>query len=333
MPTTKLLHDRAVVHRVWLGRYSNWLLRRVVAQLARVDADVVAKVASSRGTTQAAQATLLAGLRAVQEAGWALIAERVTEGLEGLAGVENDFQRQLLAMAMGQLGIDLGGEAVALVNVIAAVKARPFQGKLLREWLKDAEDASVRRVREAIRQGFAESETIDQMVRRLRGTQKAGYKDGILDISRRGAEALVRTAVTHTANVAAHENYRAAGSVVEGVEWVSTLDGRTTLICAGRDGKVFPLESGPRPPAHIACRSTTIPRLAGMTPFKRTTYQDWIAGLPAKTQQEILGPSRYALFAKGGVRLDKFVDNYGHTLNLDQLRRKDADAFALAGID
>ena len=49
--------------------------------------------------------------------------------------------------------------------------------------------------------------------------------------------------------------------MIKGVAWVSTLDGRTSPICQARDGIVFPVSSGPRPPAHPNCRSTTAPVL------------------------------------------------------------------------
>lgn len=327
MPTAQQLHDRAVVHRVWLGRYSNGFVRRVLAQLSRVEDDVLTRVATSRGTTQAALSTLLASVQAVQTDGWGLVAKVVEADVAGLTGAELAFQGNLMALGASQVGVALTESTLSVANVVAAVKARPFQGKLLREWLADFDDASKRRVREAIRQGFAENESIDQIVRRLRGTNAV---PGVLAKNRLGAEAMVRTAVTHTANTAAHETYRAAEDLLDGVEWVSTLDSRTTIICAKLDGKVFPLDKGPRPPAHINCRSTTIARLKGMAPFKRTTYADWIKSQPVAIQNEVLGVKRATLLRSGRMKLDRFVDNHGHVLTLDELRRKDAAAFAEA---
>ena len=61
----------------------------------------------------------------------------------------------------------------------------------------------------AIRLGWAEGETIDQITRRIRGSRKLQYKDGILEKSRREIEALVRTAINHTSNVARNSLYQA----------------------------------------------------------------------------------------------------------------------------
>lgn len=336
---TKGVHDAAVLHRVALGRYSNSQVRRIVALLNRVDADVVGQLASANITRRADLEALLDQIRGMQQAGWNRIGGEMTVAMTDLGGVEAQFQSALVRHAAEGMAIsvELGAGPLTAAQVYAAAAARPFQGKILREWLNDAEAASARRVREAIRQGYAESETIDQMVRRIRGTRAAGYSDGVLEISRRGAETMVRTAITHISAVAAEETYRTVNdgresALIIGVEWVSTLDNRTSLICASRDGEVFPIGKGPRPPAHPNCRSTTIPRLRGMPAFGRTTYGDWIKTIPLSMQVEILGASRAKLLREGKLPVDRFVDDKGHVLTLEQLRARDAGAFAKAGL-
>jgi SPP1 gp7 family putative phage head morphogenesis protein len=328
--TAKQLHDRAVLHRVWLGRYSNGMLRRVLTQLQAVEQDVLGRVEANRGTSQAALQTLLADVRGMQVAAQAGVAGLLESDLAGLGGSEVLFQQQLMIGGAAEVGVTLTEPALSVVNVVAAAKARPFQGRLLRDWIGGFDESSQRRVREAITLGFTENESIDAIVRRLRGTQRAGYADGVLAINRRGAEALVRTAVTHMANTAAQLTYDAAGPLVVGVEWVSTLDSRTTKLCASRDGRVYPVDSGPRPPAHINCRSTTIPRLRGMAAFQRTTYEAWLRDQPAHVQNEVLGVKGGQLFRTGRLALKGFVDSAGNELTLEQLRRRDASLFAQA---
>ncbi len=239
-----------------------------------------------------------------------------------------------------------------MAEVYAATMARPFSGRLLKEWVADLEAGTFTRLRDAVRMGVLEGQTIDQIVQRVKGTRAMGYKDGILETSRRGAEALVRTAVSHTVNVARDKVYQANDSLIKGVQWVSTLDGRTSSICQSRDGKVFPLNSGPRPPAHINCRSSTAPVLKSWVDLgvdakefpegsrasmngqvaESETYQTWLQKQPASFQDDILGPSRGKLFREGGMTLDRFVDRNGASLTLDQLRSKDAAAFKAAGV-
>ena len=39
---------------------------------------------------------------------------------------------------------------------------------------------------------------------------------------------------------------------------VATLDSRTSSVCRSLDGRVFPVDSGPRPPFHINCRTSFV---------------------------------------------------------------------------
>lgn len=338
MPTVyERIHDLAVTHRVGLGRYSTWLVRRVLGQLARIDADLVARLQASDLTEngRARLAEILAAIQNIQAQGWASITQRTEADLDALTHAEADFGFHMVRLAQAAPRSSAFIAAPPLSQVVAAVRSRPFQGKVLRDWLVDAEAASRRRVREAITQGVIEGETVDQMVRRIRGTKAARYQDGILDISRRGAEAMVRTSVTHVASAAHEEVYRQNADVVKGVIWTSTLDSRTTMVCMARSEKVYPIDKGPRPPAHVNCRSTTRPLIApipGVAPYTAESYADWLRRQPAETQDDILGPARGALFRNGGLNVDKFVDRAGHTLTLEQLRAKDAEAFRKAGL-
>jgi len=82
-----------------------------------------------------------------------------------------------------------------------------------------------------------------------------------MDISRRHATTVTRTAVNHVSNFARDAVYQENADVVKGVRYVATLDARTTQICASLDGRVFEVGQGERPPLHMQCRSTTVPVL------------------------------------------------------------------------
>lgn len=334
MPTAQALHDQAVVHRAGLNRYSNALVRSVIALLNRTDADIVARISRDDLTDfqDYRWRTLLSEVRHMQAEAWVTLGETFTGHLDDLAGAEADFSRRLVEVGAGLVNVELQSMRLSTDIVIAAVKARPFSGRLLSEWLADTEDAAANRVRNAIRMGAVEGQTVDEIVRRIRGTKAARYQDGILEINRRAAESMVRTAVTHVASTAAQETYAEAGDLIEGIEWVSTLDSRTSKTCAGLDGQVFPLDKGPRPPAHIGCRSTTIPRIKGLEPFERTTFEAWLKGQPRGVQDDVLGPTRVDLWLRGRLDLSKMVDDRGEVLTLDELRQRDAAAFKRAGL-
>jgi len=72
--------------------------------------------------------------------------------------------------------------------------------------------------------------------------------------------------------------------------------------------------------------------LTGRAPA-RTSYQTWLTGQPAAFQNDILGPTRGALFRRGGLTLDKYVTFDGTELTLAQLATRHTDAFLRAGLD
>ena len=87
--------------------------------------------------------------------------------------------------------------AVSAEQIYAAALARPFQGVLLKNVWSDLDASKIKRVRQAIAQGFVEGKTTEQIIRELRGTRAKGYADGIIERDRRDVEAVVRTALGH----------------------------------------------------------------------------------------------------------------------------------------
>ena len=81
-------------------------------------------------------------------------------------------------------------------------------------------------------QGYVEGQTTDQIVRNIRDVSEGR--------SRRAAETAVRTALAHTSNIARNESYRRNKRVIKAIEWVATLDNRTTAVCRARDGMTYP---------------------------------------------------------------------------------------------
>jgi hypothetical protein len=57
---------------------------------------------------------------------------------------------------------------------------------------------------------------------------------------------------------------------------------------------------------------------------KDVTYQEWLRRQPPEFQDDVLGPTRAQLFRDGDVSLDRFVDESGEQLTLDQLRIRES---------
>lgn len=345
------LADAGVRHQVGLMRLKNATVRKILNLLARMDARIVARLTAEDLTDlgRQRQEEMLAAIRRIVAEGHEVLYDEALADHLALATYEGEFQERAIR---GALPVVLDTITPSAAQLYAAVQSRPFQGKILREWYAELEEGSQRRLRDTIRMGWTEGRTTDQMIRDVRGTRKLGYKDGVLEINRRSAEAVVRTAVNHTANAARSELYRQNANVIKGVQWVSTLDSRTTPICQARDGNVYPVDKGPRPPAHWNCRSTTVPVLkswkelgidlkeapAGTRASMNgqvagdLTYGEWLRRQSAEFQDEVLGKTKGALFRRGGLDVKAFVNNRGDEYTLDELRRREAEAFEKAGL-
>lgn len=333
-----------------LERYKRGQVLRVLEMLARVEEDVVEQLnrmdpTAVRESYRGARLTrLLAALQERIEQYGDMLEKAVLPEFQQLAVDEGKFGVHLLS-DLPPVALDVITPSATLLK--AAATSRPFEGRLLREWVREHPAAVRMRLRNAIRQGVSQGETIDQIVRRIRGTKAGAFKDGVMEVNRRGAEAMVRTAVSHTVNAARTATYVENADIVKGVQWIATLDGRTSQTCISLDGKVFPVSSGPRPPAHVNCRSSTIPVLKswkelgiplGEAPTGTRAsmdgqvagdlrYADWLKGRSREFQDEVLGKTRADLWRSGEIPMEKFVDYSGRAYTLSELRRRYPQAF------
>lgn len=352
------LLDEFLRHAVYVERFKAGQLQSLRAFLDELMADVssilgqrLSDVKTSGTVNTKRLQALLLDLEKISNDVSEKLRETVTQQMKDLAIYEHGWT---LATLQATIPVIVDFTTVAPAQLWAAVNARPFEGREFQQWFKDYSIAQANRITQQVRIGVIEGETIDQTMRRIRGTQAAGYKDGIIHgINRRGAEALVRTTVNHVVTMARQATFDSNTEVVAAVTWRSTLDGRTSEICQARDGKVFPVDSGPRPPAHPNCRSTIVPvvktwkqlgidlaeapegtraSLNGQVPASET-YQTWLSRQPVAFQNDVLGKTKGILFRKGELQLDKFVDmGTGRAYTLEELRRKHPDVFKKAGL-
>jgi hypothetical protein len=124
--------------------------------------------------------------------------------------------------------------------------------------------------------------------------------------------------------------------MTDSYRWVSILDGRTSLICASRDQKIYKESNdSPKPPAHFNCRSTIAPILEDEEESEGRVsgnYEAWLRRQPKAFQLEVLGVARAKLFREGHISIGRFVDNQGRTLTLAQLRKLEPMVFEDLGI-
>lgn len=285
MPTANEEYRDAVLrHQIGLRRYSAGLTKRIAELLERADRDLAEKLRARLARfaregreldfTGERWKALLADVRAARDAALQQYAELVRGELRELSVQE---AAQELALLEAAVPIDFHFAAVAADRLRAIVSSRPFQGRLLNDWFKVLKATDQARLTQALQLGMTNGETTDEIVRRIVGTRRNKYADGILAMTRRDATAIARTAVNHVSNTARNYVWEANSDVITARIWVSTLDGRTSAVCRARDGHGSPVgdnELPPgvpplkpkdvRPPAHVNCRSVMVAYIDGV---------------------------------------------------------------------
>lgn len=285
MPTAnEAYRDAALRHQIGLRRYSAGLTKRIAELLEKADRDLAEKLRARLARfaregreldfTGERWKALLADVRAARDAALQQYAELVRGELRELSIQE---AAQELALLEAAVPIDFHFAAVAADRLRAIVSSRPFQGRLLNDWFKVLKATDQARLTQALQLGMTNGETTDEIVRRIVGTRRNKYADGILATTRRDATAIARTAVNHVSNTARNYVWEANSDVITARIWVSTLDGRTSAVCRARDGHGSPVgdnELPPgvpplkpkdvRPPAHVNCRSVMVAYIDGV---------------------------------------------------------------------
>lgn len=232
-----LLHSD-IGHSIDLAHYSNGVVARIIAILNRTDSSLFAQLTQALENMDADSFTvqrldmLLQTVRALNAQAYEQVGKELTDELKNLSDYEAGYQQQLFNSTIPpQVIADVRIIGISAEQAYAAALARPFQGRLLKEWAKSIEADRMTRIRDTIRMGFLENQTTSQIIQRVRGTKKNKYADGIIEIDRRHAEAVVRTAVSHTAATVRDRFYEANSDLIKAVQWTSTLDSRTSPQC------------------------------------------------------------------------------------------------------
>lgn len=373
----RVIVEAMAQHASWLYRASTASANRVNEKIDRLAKELAAELGEQLGGLSKAERQAFAAgkyttsrlkrLRGEIDA-WAqaldeMIQAEWLETAEPLAGYEASYAASVLTRTLD----GLPETGVTGAAVLQSAMQQPVMGELVEDMLIDIAEGTKARIYSRIRQGIAAGETNRDIIRALRGTPDMLFKDGLLEVTRRDAEMVVRTARNHLSNVAYDETYQAFG--VAYVMDCATLDGRTSKYCAAADGRKHKVGTNhPRPPYHPRCRTVQVPVIAeglmgsrpyvlamkvqgrdgkwkyrsigNMTKAQReraglqvgqvkaaTTYASWFASQSAAYQREWLGPSRYELYKTGKYPLDRFVDPTGREYSLEELRARDAETF------
>lgn len=252
--------DASIRHQIGLLRVSGGIRAKVWRLLDATNRDLRSAIEDrlehATGLTRPSDVARLRRLSEdidqIRSTAWSSVRAVWRDELIALALAEPRFMAALLETIVPvQLSVSLPDAS----RLRAIVTSRPFEGRVLSEWAKDVAAADVRRINDQIQIGLVQNETLPQIVKRVVGTTRLGGADGVIELTRRNAEAITRTAVNAIANHARQELWRENLDVVSRELYVATLDSNTTPACRGFDGNVYPVGEGPIPPVHMRCRS------------------------------------------------------------------------------
>lgn len=219
-----------------------------------------------------------------------------------------------------------------------------IEGASIGMWLKDLEYSQAFDIERAVKLGMTMGETNVQLAKRLQST---------MEVSMRNAQSIVITATSAVANKARMDFYESNSSVLNGYQWMATLDSRTRLEHAARDGAAWDLNGnglnskGKRFPFRQTpygwrCRCQlkailkswrelgldedelpegTRSSLDGYVP-QSLSFDKWIENKPKQFQEEYLGKGRYELYRDGKITFIDLISQKGTVISIRELKEK-----------
>jgi SPP1 gp7 family putative phage head morphogenesis protein len=165
----------------------------------------------------------------------------------------------------------------------------PANGILLVPFLAGFANSAVNAVENLIRKAYANRWTPDELLRQILGTKAANFRDGAFNGINNQAAAVAATVIQHASSIAQGS---VASIFYREYRWVSVIDNKTSDICLSRDGKTYRYGKGPLPPAHIRCRSKTVPVGSRQDKDAPRSYMGWLKEQPIEVLADILGAAR-----------------------------------------
>lgn len=356
----KKLFDRTVRHLLYLTKLSTqeakWLVEKFKGEMFD---DVVSEVMTATERAKNLSASEGPILSKQQTEAIDRMSERIADKINSaLKGVEKDFKKRMEELGMQEVEfnqkllqktvpVELSLDTPTSNQIRSILDNQPFAGRKMDEWFSSIGDSTRKNVTQEVRTGMVNGESIDDIVRRIRGTRSNNFTDGVLNTTTRHARTLARSSVIHTSNHAAQQLYSQNSDVVKGVQWVATLDTNTCETCADLDGEIYKPTEGERPPVHPGCRCFMAPvtrswkemgydkseldagtraSMSGEVPGSMT-YNEWLKKQPDSVVKEALGPTKAKLFKEGNLSISNFVSRKGDILTLKQIRKKESDIF------
>ena len=268
------IEDAYLRHQIHLEQFSNGRGRKMLDILEAMENNIIISL-RKRKTTVFQRDRFISILRSVRgnlAAGYMRIADTMNSDLNKLADIEAKFNADVINSATDKTVNTINAE-----RLLVATRRTAFQGKTMNVWLRTLEVDQAKQITNQVRQGWLLGETNGQIAARLTGNAESA---GVFAIGKNNVSTITRSATNQMAAQARDLTFKANKDIIEAIEWVSTLDGRTTMeICAPRDGLLYtlnqepidhgyPWDGGPGS-IHWQCRSVSVPKIKGQKDIER----------------------------------------------------------------
>ena len=373
MTVASRMEDGVYSHAIDINRFEEGMKRRTIGFLKEMSDDINRLLSDSPTLLQSDRMkSLLDQVDGVIADAHQIAKVDMRKQLLDFAPVEEKASTKIMN---DSLEADLFSPKMTSMQLQAVVDDSLIRGALGSKWWDRLEENTKNKITKGIQLGIAEGESMSQIKTRLLGkttgefeTYEVGGKTrrrmkrvgGWIQVSNREAEAVIRTSVHSVASSVRDKTYLANLDVIDQVQSVATLDGRTTPICASYDGLRWTAD-GHKPvgghgkvylatPRHWNCRSTHVPVLSELDkldaiaktkgikipPASRASMKgrlfevhgmksmdDWLKTQDIPIQNALVGgAAKGALYRTGKIKLKDFTGRRGDPISVEDLRAK-----------
>ena len=370
MSVVSRMEDGVYDHAIDINRFEEGMKRRTIGFLKEMSDDISRLLSDSPTMLQADRLNSLLG----QVDG--VIADAHKSAKIDMRNQLIDFapieEKATTKIMNDSLEANLFSPKMTSMQLQAVVDDSLIRGALGSKWWDRLEENTKNKITKGIQLGIAEGESMSQIKTRLLGkttgqfeTYEVGGKTrrrmkrvgGWIQVSNREAEAVIRTSVHSVASSVRDKTYLANLDVIDQIQSVATLDGRTTPICVSYDGLRWTAD-GHKPvgghgkvylatPRHWNCRSTHVPVLGELDkldaiaktkgikipPASRASVSgpvhgmksmdDWLKTQDIPTQNALVGgAAKGTLYRTGKIQLKDFTGRRGDPISVEDLRAK-----------
>ena len=297
MSATEYLIDASTRHQIMLQRLSGGAFNKLKPILEKLQKDIKSRLRDDPTDFQMHRLTALsADIQALFDEANTEFGKQLNLELNNFTKYETDFQYRMLGNAVTtELTLP------AIEQVVAAVttaKAELISGKVTKKLTISGMVKTLgekpKTIENKIRAGIIEGKSVDQMVRDI---MRIADK-----VNKRDARTIVRTAFNLAGSQARQAVTNQNLDVISGEKWVSTLDGRTSLVCQGLDGKTFAVGEGRYPPAHMNCLpwDTNISTCSAISNIYKRPYKGVMVNIRTKSGRSISATPNHPILTSFG---------------------------------